>query len=183
MCLSYKTNEPPEAVIVAPLLPDRASVFSVCFPEEVPDYDLPMDLGNDTDGVTLPNTYMDEMDMIDTSRILDTAPCGPYYDFDILGVSMIDSNNVTLYDACTLAMDMIDIGHILDASSPRPRFAFDVFGILCLSLMVMDLLLLILLTIMFLLRVRSTLWTYLFLSTLCSGLSPALMTFLLVIMT
>ena len=45
MCLSSKTIEPPKALIVAPQSPDRANVFSMCFPEEVPDYDLPMDLG------------------------------------------------------------------------------------------------------------------------------------------
>ena len=53
MCLSSKTTEPPEAMIVAPPSPDRASVFSICFPEEVRDYDLPMDLGDGPDGVTL----------------------------------------------------------------------------------------------------------------------------------
>ena len=35
-----------------PITKNRASVFSVCFPKEVPDYYLPMDLGDDTDGVT-----------------------------------------------------------------------------------------------------------------------------------
>ena len=104
-------------------------MFSVCFPEEVPDYDLPMDLVDDTDGVTLPDTYMDEMDMISTGHILDTALRGPHSAFDILGVSMIYSNNVTLYDSCTDTMDMIGTSHILDASSPTPRSAFDVFGI------------------------------------------------------
>ena len=59
MCLSSKTIETPEAMIVAPPSSDRASGFSMCFPEEVPDYDLPMDLGDDIDGVTLPDTYMD----------------------------------------------------------------------------------------------------------------------------
>ena len=77
MFLSSKTTQPLEAMIVAPLSPYRANVFSVCFPEEVPDYDLPMDLGDDTDGVTLSDTYMDEMDMIGTSHILDTATHGP----------------------------------------------------------------------------------------------------------
>ena len=129
MCLSFKTTKPPEVMIVAPPSPNRANVFSVCFPEEVPDYDLPMDLEDDTDGVTLPNTYMDEMDMISTSRILDTAPRGPHSTFDMFGVSVINTDDVILYDACTNAMDMIGIGHILDASSPRPRSAFDVFGI------------------------------------------------------
>ena len=104
-------------------------MFSMCFPEEIPDYDLPMDLGDETDGVTLPDTYMDEMDMIGTGRILDTAPRWPHYAFDMFGVSMIDSDAVTLYDACTDTMDMIGTGRILDASPPWPRFTFDVFGI------------------------------------------------------
>ena len=77
MCLSSKTIEPFKAVIVAPPSPDQASVFFVCFPEEVLDYDLPMDLGDDTNGVTLPNTYMGEMDMIGSGCILDTACVGP----------------------------------------------------------------------------------------------------------
>ena len=129
ICLSSKTTKPPEAMIVTPPSLDRASVFSMCFLEVVPDYDLPMDFGDDIDGVTLPDTYMDEMDMIGTGRILDTAPRGPHSAFDMFGVSMINTNNVTLYDSCTDAMDMIGTGRILDASSPSPRFAFDVFGI------------------------------------------------------
>ena len=129
MCLSSKTTEPPEALIVASPSSDPASVFSLCFLEEVPDYDQPMDLGDDTDGVTLAYTYMDEIDMIDTGRILDTALRGPHYAFNILRISMIDSNDVTLYDACIDAVDMIDTGRILDASSLRPQSAFDMFGI------------------------------------------------------
>ena len=129
MCLSSKTTEPPEAVIVAPPSPDRASVFSMCFPEEVPDYDLPMDLRDGPDGVILSDTYMDAMDMTGTGRILDIAPRGPRYAFDMFGVSMIDYDAVTLYDSFTETMDMIGTGRILDASSPRPPSAFDVFGI------------------------------------------------------
>ena len=101
----------------------------MCFPEEIPDYDLHMDLGDETDGVTLPDTYMDEMDMIGTGCFLDTASHGPHSAFDMFGVSMIDSDAVTLYDACTDAMDMIGTGRILDVSLPGPRFSFDVFGI------------------------------------------------------
>ena len=88
-----------------------------------------MDLGDDTDGVTLPYTYMDEMDMIGIGCILDIAPHGPYSDFHMFGVSMIKTDDVILYDACIDAMDMISTGRILDASSPRPRSGFDVFGI------------------------------------------------------
>ena len=104
-------------------------MFSMCFPEEIPDYDLPMDLGDETDGVTLPDTYMDEMDMIGIGRFLNTAPHGPHSAFDMFGVSMIDSDVVTLYDACIDAMDMIGTGHILDVSPCGPHSAFDMFGV------------------------------------------------------
>ena len=129
MCLSSKTSEPLEAMIVAPPSPDLASVFSLCFPEEILDYDLLMDFGDDIDGVTLSDTYMDEMDMIGIDRILDIALSGPRSAFDMFGVFMIDYDAVTLYDACTDTMDMIGTGRILDASSPRPRSTSDVFGI------------------------------------------------------
>ena len=88
-----------------------------------------MDLGDGPDGVILSDTYMDAMNMINSGRILNAAPCGPIYAFDMFGVSMIDSDAVTPYDACTDAMDMIGTGRILDASPPGPRSAFDVFGI------------------------------------------------------
>ena len=101
----------------------------MCFPEEAPDYDLPMDLGDGTDGVILPDTYMDEMDMIDIGRILDVAPHKLHSAFDMFGVSAIDSNDVTLYDACTDAMDMINTGCILDVALPGPHSAFHAFGI------------------------------------------------------
>ncbi|RVW77425.1 hypothetical protein CK203_048033 [Vitis vinifera] len=39
MRLSSETTMPPEAMIVASPSPDRASVFSMCFPEEILDYD------------------------------------------------------------------------------------------------------------------------------------------------
>ena len=120
MCLSFETTEPPKAMIVAFPSPDRASVFSMCFLEEILYYDLPMDLGDGSDGVIMTDTYMDEMDMISTGRILDIAPHRPHSAFDMFRVSMIDSDDMTLYDACTDAMDMIDIGCILDASPPGP---------------------------------------------------------------
>ena len=104
-------------------------MFSMCFPEEVLDYDLPMDLRDDTDGVTLPDTYIDEMDMMGIGRILDVAPHEPHYAFDMFGVSAIGFEDVTLYDACADVKDMINTDHILDAAPPRPRYVFDMFGI------------------------------------------------------
>ena len=118
-------------MIVAPPSLGRASVFSMCFPKEVPDYDLLMDLGDDTDGVTLPDTYIDEMDMIVIGYILDATPREPHSTFDMFGVSAIDFKDVTLYDTCTNAMDMIDTV----VSSIQPHLSLTLFficlGFLC----------------------------------------------------
>ena len=117
MCLSFETNEALGAMTVAPH--HRAGlVCSLCFPEEVPNYDLPEDLGDNTNGVTLPDTYIDEMDMISIGRILDATPRKPYSTFDMFGVSTIYFEDVTLYDTCTNVMDLIGIGRILDVALP-----------------------------------------------------------------
>ena len=99
MCFSSKNTEALGAMIVVPPSPGRASVFFMCFLEKVPHYNLPMDLGDDTDVVTLPNTYIGEMDMIRISRILDTTPHETHSAFDMFRVSAIDFVDVTLYDA------------------------------------------------------------------------------------
>ena len=101
----------------------------MCFPEETLDYDLPMHLGDGSDGVILPDTYMEEMDMTGIDRILDAAPHELHSVFDMFGVFAIDSDDVTLYDACTNAMDMIGTSRILDVAPPRPYSTFDAFGI------------------------------------------------------
>ena len=119
MCFSFETIEAHGAMIVTPLSPSRATVFSMCFLKEVLDYDLSMDLGDNTDGVTLPDTYKDEMDMISIGCTLDVAPHEPHSSFDMFGVFIINFEDVTLYDACANAMDMIDTGRILDVT-PRP---------------------------------------------------------------
>ena len=49
MCFSYETIKALGTMIVTPPSSGQDSVFSMCFPDEVLDYDLPMDLGDDTD--------------------------------------------------------------------------------------------------------------------------------------
>ena len=99
MCFSYETTEAHVAMIVTPPSSSRASVFSMCFPEEVLDYDLSMDLEDDNDRVTLSDTYKDKIDMIDIGRILDATLHEPHSTFDMFGISAIDFEDVTLYDA------------------------------------------------------------------------------------
>ena len=172
MHLDIGTNKAPGAMIIASLSPDRASVFSMCFLKKVPDYDLPMDLGNG----------IDEMDMIGIGRIFGVAPCRPHTAFDMFGVSILKTDgDDSILDAYIDDMDFIGIGRILDADPRRPHSAFDISGVFVLddgSVLDVSLLLILLL-----LRRCPTLWTHLFLLTLCLGLSPALMIFSMVIMT
>ena len=120
MCFSFETIEAPGSMIVAPPSPSRASVFSMCFLEEVL---------YDADGVTLSDIYIDEMDIIDADCILYATSHKPHSAFDMLGISAIDFEDVTLYDAYADAMDMISIGCILDAAPPGPLSIFYMFGI------------------------------------------------------
>ncbi|RVX20833.1 hypothetical protein CK203_002376 [Vitis vinifera] len=78
---------------------DRASVFSMCFPEEVPDYDLPMDLGYGTD----------EMDMIGIG-IFDAAPRAPYCFRHVRSFVLETDEDDSIPDAYTDDMDFIGIG-------------------------------------------------------------------------
>ena len=96
---------------------------------------------------------------------------------------MIDSDAVTLYDTCTNAMDMIGTGRILDVSPPGPRFSFDVFGISMLEFDDDGFVATDITHDTVSVEGASDYVDHLFLLTLCSGLSPALMTFLMVIMT
>ena len=122
MCFSYEAIEAPSAMIIASPSPGRASVFSMCFPEEVLDYDLRMDLGDDTDEVTLPNTYMDEMDMIGIGRILDAAPPRPLSIFYMFGISMLEIDDDDGLVATDIIHNTISVKEAPDSVDPPLSF-------------------------------------------------------------
>ena len=134
MHLGTVITEVSDAMIVTPLSPDRANMFSMCFSKEFAEYDLFMDLGDGTDNVNLYDVYDDKMDIVGIGRILDVAPHGPHSAFDLFVVSILETNGVTLYDACTDKMDTMSIGCILDAALREPRSALDLFGVSMLEL-------------------------------------------------
>ena len=134
MHLGIGIPETPDVMIVTPLSPDRARMFSVCFLEAVSDYDILMDTVINADGVTLPLTCTDEMDMIGVGRILDVVLHGPHSDFDLFEVPVINIDDVTLYDACTNDMGMICTGRILDVGPHGRRSASNMFGVFMLEI-------------------------------------------------
>ncbi|RVW37773.1 hypothetical protein CK203_101716 [Vitis vinifera] len=85
MCLSFETTEPPEAMIVASPSPDRASVFSMCFLEEIPDYEfdgdglVATDITHDTISVEGASDSMDpplSFDTITHTHVCDVDDVG-----------------------------------------------------------------------------------------------------------
>nr|CAN74751.1 hypothetical protein VITISV_043770 [Vitis vinifera] len=111
-----------DVVIVTPSSSDWANMFSICFPNEVFDYGLLMDSRGGTDGVTLDDAYTDEMDMIGIGCILDAAPHGLHFAFDLFGVSMLESDG----DDFITNVATHDFTSIEGVSNPvDPLFYFD----------------------------------------------------------
>ena len=82
-----------------------------------------MDLGDDTNGVTVPDTYIDDTDMISIGHILDAAPPRPRFVFYMFGISMLEIDD----DDRLVATDIIhNIVYVKEASnSVDPTLSFD----------------------------------------------------------
>ena len=107
MILGTSLIEAFDAMMVAPQSLDQANMFSMCFLEEFIDYDMLMDPREGTDDETSHDAYVDEIDMIGISRVLDIAPHRTYSAFDLFGVSVFETDGATLHDAYVDEMDMI----------------------------------------------------------------------------
>ena len=59
-----------DTMMVEPPSSDQARVFSMCFLGKFTNYDLLMDLGDATDGVTPRDAYINEIDMMGIGCIL-----------------------------------------------------------------------------------------------------------------
>ncbi|RVW66628.1 hypothetical protein CK203_063604 [Vitis vinifera] len=65
------------------------AIEPMCFPCAFLRRSLTMDLGDGFDGVILPDTYMDKMDMIGTGPLF-ASPPRPRSAFDVFGISMLE---------------------------------------------------------------------------------------------
>ena len=115
--------------------------------------------------------------MIRVGRILDAVPHGPNSDFDLFEVSVINTDDLTLYDACTDEMDMIGTGHILDAAPHGPCSALDMFEAFMLEIDDDDSVAVVTPDVITVEGASDSVDPHFFF-TLCLGLSPALMMWL-----
>ena len=71
---------------IAPSSPDRASLLSLCFPEEVTDDRVIFDPAKMIDKVIPHDEYRDEMNMMTMSQITNIVQLSPVSPFDMFGV-------------------------------------------------------------------------------------------------
>ncbi|RVW25276.1 Retrovirus-related Pol polyprotein from transposon 17.6 [Vitis vinifera] len=77
-------------VAITPTSPDRASMLSLCFPEEIMSDGVILDPTEVIDGVVPHDEYRDEMDMMTVSQIAGIVQLQPVSTFDMFGVSTIE---------------------------------------------------------------------------------------------
>ena len=75
---------------ITPTSPDRASVLSLCFPQEITDNGVVVDPTEMIDGVVPYDEYQDEMDMMIVIQITSIVQLQPVSPFDMFGVSTIE---------------------------------------------------------------------------------------------
>ena len=87
--MSDETHGALAFVTIAPPSPDRANLFSFCFPYETTDYKAIIEPIDMIDVVVPHDEYHDEMDMLGISQFLDAVQCKPFLPWEHFGVSVI----------------------------------------------------------------------------------------------
>ena len=64
---------PSTSAVIAPLSPDRASLMTLCFPNEIDDHGAFAEISDIVDGVVPRDEYIDEMLALSSSHIEDTV--------------------------------------------------------------------------------------------------------------
>ncbi|RVW22918.1 Retrovirus-related Pol polyprotein from transposon 297 [Vitis vinifera] len=88
--LSDGAPDSPFPLTITPTSPDRASMLSLCFPEEITGDGVMVDSTEMIDGVVSHDEYRDEMDMMTMSQITSIVQLQPVSAFDMFGVSTIE---------------------------------------------------------------------------------------------
>ncbi|RVW25048.1 Transposon Tf2-2 polyprotein [Vitis vinifera] len=138
MQLDDETPDMSASAMILPPSPDRASLFSLCFPDETTDYGVIIEPEDMTDGVVPHDEYHDEMDMLGISQFLDIVQCEPFSPLELFGVSVIEitekDQTVPAPELSAFVIPTIDmyedtVGPIEGASdSVDPPLSFDILS-------------------------------------------------------
>ena len=126
------------SVMIAPPSPDRASLFSLCFPDETTNYGVVIELADMIDGVVPHDEYHDEMDMLGISQFLDAVQRELFSSLDLFRVSVIEiveeNQTAPTPELPAFVIPNIDIyegiiGPVEEASdSMDPSLSFDILS-------------------------------------------------------
>ncbi|RVW98084.1 Pro-Pol polyprotein [Vitis vinifera] len=88
--LSDGAPGPSASVLIAPPSPDRTSLMTLCFPDEIDDHGTFTEIGDVADGAVPRDEYVDEMLAMSLSQTEEMAPPELASPFDLFGVSVLE---------------------------------------------------------------------------------------------
>ncbi|RVW45301.1 Transposon Ty3-I Gag-Pol polyprotein [Vitis vinifera] len=88
--LSDGAPGPSASVLIAPPSPDRTSLMTLCFPDEIDDHGTFAEIGDVVDGAVPHDEYVDEMLAMSLSQTEEIAPPELASPFDLFGVSVLE---------------------------------------------------------------------------------------------
>ncbi|RVX04669.1 Retrovirus-related Pol polyprotein from transposon 17.6 [Vitis vinifera] len=121
--LSDGAPGPSASVLIAPPSPDRTSLMTLCFPDEIDDHGTFAEIGDVEDGAVPRDEYIDEMLAMSLSQTEEIAPPELASPFDLFGVSVLEiageiqvAPTLEVVEDVVVAVDLFDgpVGLIFD---------------------------------------------------------------------
>ncbi|WJZ94855.1 hypothetical protein VitviT2T_013680 [Vitis vinifera] len=136
--LSDGAPGPSASVLIAPPSPDRTSLMTLCFPDEINDHGTFAEIGDVVDGAVPRDEYVDEMLAMSLSQTEEMAPPELASPFDLFGVSVLEIDEEIqvaptpeVVEDVIVAVDLFDgpVGLVEGASDlVDPPLTFDVLS-------------------------------------------------------
>ena len=113
--LSDRAPGPSTSVSITLSSPDRMSLMTLCFPDEIDDHGAFVEISNIVDGAVPQDEYIDEMLAMSLSPIEERVHPGLTSPFDLFGVSFIEIiEEIQTAPAPGIAMDAIAAADLID---------------------------------------------------------------------
>nr|CAN83915.1 hypothetical protein VITISV_022301 [Vitis vinifera] len=107
---------PSTSVLIAPSSPDRTSLMTLCFPDEIDEHGTLAEVGDVVDGAAPHDEYIDEMLALSLSQIEETIQPGLTSPFDLFGVFVIELAEESLtVPALESVEDLIVFDDLIDS--------------------------------------------------------------------
>ena len=136
--LSDGAPGPSASVLIAPPSPDRTSLMTLCFPDEIDDHGTFAEIGDVVDGAVPHDEYVDEMLAMSLSQTEEIAPPELASPVELVGVSILEiaeeiqvAPTPEVVEDVIVAVDLFDgpVGLVEGASDlVDPPLTFDVLS-------------------------------------------------------